>query len=288
MKLVLVHGRSQQGKDPTDLRKLWIDALEEGFDRAGTRADLTDVTLAYYGDLLAGLVDQVEDTLPPEIAARAASDGPPAYASAQQALWSDLTSAADITDHQIRIELGTIQARDPQNWGWVLASARALSRIPGLDARLIDRWVRDVALYLTNNAVQRAVDNVVLAELDGTPFVMVAHSLGTVLSYNVLRAAERRGFCQGLITLGSPLGIPSIRARLRTPVTYPRAAASWFNAYDPADIVALRPLDDTYFPLEPTIENYRGVTNCTSNHHGIAGYLDNPTVAARIATLLSP
>ncbi|WP_153808178.1 hypothetical protein [Nocardia sp. SYP-A9097] len=249
-------------------------------------ADLTDVHFAFYGDLLAQLVDEVENSLPADISARSADDGPSDYATTQRAIWKELTETAGLTDDQIHTELGTTIPRDPQNWGWVLACTRALSRIPDLDTKLIDRWVRDVSLYLTNTAVQRAINKVVLAELDDAPFVLVAHSLGTVLSYNVLRSADRHGHCHGLITLGSPLGISAIRTRLHTPLTHPRDTDHWFNAYDKADIVALRPLDQDWFPLEPPIENYEKVSNTTSNHHGISGYLNDPFVAATIAKFL--
>ncbi|MFI6173785.1 hypothetical protein ACIBCN_43930 [Nocardia sp. NPDC051052] len=286
MKLVLVHGRSQQAKDPAALQSEWTDALQVGFDRAGVRAALPDIVFAYYGDLLAGLVERVEQGMPDDIAARGPGSGPPDYALTQRALLAEVVAAAGITEEQIAAELGVVQARDPQNWGWVLAAARALSRIPGLDAKVIDLWLRDVSLYVTNAGVQRAIDQVVATELTTAPFVLVAHSLGTVVAYNVLRSPERLGRCRGFITLGSPLGIPSIRRRLRAPLTYPHELAGWLNAFDPADIVALRPLDDSYFPTDPPIENHGGVTNFTSNRHGIAGYLADPTVAARISELL--
>ncbi|MGY2011972.1 hypothetical protein ACW9HC_33800 [Nocardia gipuzkoensis] len=268
------------------LRAEWLDALGIGIQRAGVHASATEIRLAYYGDLLADLVDRVEQQLPPDIAARAASSGPPSYASTQRAILHELITGAGISAAQVAAELSDVQARDPQNWGWVLAAVRALSRIPGLDARLIDTWLRDVSLYVTNAAVQRAVDQVVTAELDTTPFVLVAHSLGTVVSYNVLRSMQHTTPCRGLVTLGSPLGIAAIRDRLRPPVTYPPHVASWFNAYDKADIVALRPLDERHFPTDPPIENYPEVTNFTANRHGIAGYLADPTVATRIAMLL--
>jgi pimeloyl-ACP methyl ester carboxylesterase len=286
MKLVLVHGRSQHGKDPIALRREWTDALEVGFDRAGVRATISEVAFAYYGDLLADLVERVERDLPADIATRGAGSGPPSYALTQRAILADLVAGAGITEEQITAELGDVHARDPQNWGWVLAAVRTLSRIPGLDGRVIDTWLQDVSLYVTNQAVQRAVDQVVASELDATPFVLVAHSLGTVVSYNVLRSPQRTAQCRGLVTLGSPLGISAIRNRLPTPTTYPPDLLSWFNAFDRADIVALRPLDDNFFPTDPPIENHAEVANFTHDRHGIAGYLADSTVATTIARLL--
>jgi hypothetical protein len=77
------------------------------------------------------------------------------------------------------------------------------------------------------------------------------------------------------------LGIRAIRDELR-PLRYPQVVQTWYNAFDPRDVVALYPLDGNNLPLTPPIENYGGVKNHTDNRHGIAGYLDDPRVAARI------
>jgi hypothetical protein len=88
------------------------------------------------------------------------------------------------------------------------------------------------------------------------------------------------------VTVGSPLAIRAIRDRLR-PIGYPKpAVATWYNAYDPKDVVALYPLDAQNFPVNPTIENYGKVLNGTDNRHGIIGYLDDADVAKHILDAL--
>ncbi|MEV0292140.1 hypothetical protein [Nocardia sp. NPDC050710] len=288
MKLVLVHGRSQQGKDPMTLQKEWTDALTYGLARANAPIPLAaDVSFAYYGDLLAGLVAGIEEALPADVASRGLDSGQPSYALAQRAILADIVANVGLSPQSVASEAEDIQARDPQNWGWVLAATRALSRIPGLDSRVIDTFVRDVSLYVTNSAARRAVDRVVHDTLGSEPFVLVAHSLGTVVAYNVLRSPDRPAPCAGLVTLGSPLGISGIRSRLDSPLEFPDDLETWFNAFDKADIVALRPLDSEHFDVDPPVENYDGVLNFTSNRHGIAGYLADPVVAGRIADLVT-
>ena len=48
------------------------------------------------------------------------------------------------------------------------------------------------------------------------------------------------------------------------------------------DVVALNPLDSTFFNVRPEIFNFKGVKNHTDNQHGIVGYLNDPTVAKHI------
>ena len=62
----------------------------------------------------------------------------------------------------------------------------------------------------------------------------------------------------------------------------PPTTASWFNAMDDGDIVALYPLNNKHFPIEPPIVNKTDVENKTTNQHGITGYLADTDVARTI------
>jgi len=90
-----------------------------------------------------------------------------------------------------------------------------------------------------------------------------------------------------LMTLGSPLGIRAISARLHKPLVMPAAVNGWFNGRDPRDTVALFPLDTDHFDITPKIEDYSEVDNFTDNRHSIDGYLADPQVARRIHAALS-
>ena len=75
------------------------------------------------------------------------------------------------------------------------------------------------------------------------PRVLVGHSLGSVAAYEALCRIPDHGITT-LITLGSPLGLRSIRvgmsqkARDRMP-NLPPGVLRWVNIYDPSDAVAL-------------------------------------------------
>jgi pimeloyl-ACP methyl ester carboxylesterase len=197
-----------------------------------------------------------------------------------------VVAAVGVSQDEVTRQAGAVATRDPQNWGWVLAALRALSNVPGLDERMIDSFTRDVAVYLTHEAVQQPVDSIVIEAIGDEPVLVIAHSLGTVVAYNALRRVEDTSKCVGLITVGFPLGIGGIFRRLATPVRFPVALPFWFNAFDRADVVSLQPLDDVHFNVEPPVENYGNVRNFTDNRHGIAGYLSDPVVAKHIAEAL--
>jgi hypothetical protein len=87
------------------------------------------------------------------------------------------------------------------------------------------------------------------------------------------------------VTVGSPLGIKSIRRQLETPLDSPPGVANWFKAYDDRDLVALVPVDQRTFDVTPGIDNWNGVRNFTDNRHGIGGYLWDPLAAGKLVYL---
>lgn len=77
------------------------------------------------------------------------------------------------------------------------------------------------------------------------------------------------------------LAITAIRRRLQ-PIVHPKQVGAWFNAMDRRDVVALYPLDEHNFCVDPPIENTIGVDNFADNRHGIAGFLKDAEVVRRI------
>lgn len=280
-RLLLIHGRGQAGRSEAELTRQWMTALGRG----AMAAELAlppdpDVTLPFYGDRMDAL------------ALRAAAPGA-------------LGTAADADFEAFRVEMVTemrtelglaVPARpsprgeglpDPVTREWVQAILRAIERAhPGLSERFLETYIRDVYLYLTAPLVRREIDALVAAPLDARPTVVVGHSLGSVIAFAILRDRRAGPDVPLLMTLGSPLGIRTISRRLG-PIHFPARAAAWINGFDQRDVIALRPVDATGFPVEPPIRNIDDIDNRTAGHHGIDGYLDKPQIAGPIVTALA-
>jgi pimeloyl-ACP methyl ester carboxylesterase len=72
--------------------------------------------------------------------------------------------------------------------------------------------------------------------------LLVAHSMGTMVAYDVLRNCPECPLVDTLVTLGSPLGIREVQDELiaegASDVDFPAAKLSrWVNVYDPLDPV---------------------------------------------------
>jgi hypothetical protein len=158
--------------------------------------------------------------------------------------------------------------------------------IPGFGPFLLS-FTRQVDAYLTSPHIRAEVDNIIRPSLLGGPTVIVAHSLGSVIAYRLLRQAERRADVPLLVTLGSPLGICTIKQHLCPPaLALPSAVESWLNATDEKDCVALHSRLDRETFVDG-IENVDDVRHAQTDPHEIADYLGNASVARRIHAALS-
>ena len=276
-RLIFIHGRSQQARRQPDILAEWTAAWKLGLKAAGLAlSDAVDIALPYYGDTL----DEASRRLRAAVSAEE-------FAFKRQIL-EEMAAAKGITPAQIARTYRGVppRPRGPLNWEWVQAILRALDEKTGFGDDMLDRFTHDVYVYLTQKSVRQAVDAIVAAAFKPGRTVVVGHSLGSVVGYNVLRALGRQTDVVRYVTVGSPLGIRAVQGLLEKPLAMPAGVRDWYNAMDERDVVALRPLDAATLPVTPPIRNKTTVKNKTRNRHGISGYLDDRDVAKEIFSAL--
>lgn len=136
--------------------------------------------------------------------------------------------------------------------------------------------------------------------------MLIAHSMGSIIAYDVLRKLGRREPDPGVrvshfVTIGSPLGLPHVKLniekinthdpRVRTPTIVTK---SWINFADRKDPVAFDThLNDDYGPNSASVavkddlmlNDYE--INGKANHHKLFGYLRAPEVSEHIRDFLN-
>lgn len=280
-KILFVHGRAQGNREQEDIRAEWIAALQEGADAlGGPMPEETAITLPFYGARLDHLVELSRVSTAGRITQKGdeVQDG---YLQFQAEIANEMRQDLGISDAEIDHFYGDDPTeKGPLNWRWVHAIVRAIdARSDTLTASGLELVTRDVFLYLELDRIRDEVNAIVESAMSDEPTIVVGHSLGTVVAYDILR--NRQYDVPLFMTLGSPLGINAIRRRL-APIKYPIGVGTWKNYFDDRDIVALRPLDPANFPVEPEIENFPEISNRTDNRHGISGYLNTSEVAAAL------
>lgn len=282
-RLMFIHGRGQQGLDPKKLKENWLAALGRGAKALGRKLpnDL-EVVFPFYGDVLDGYAQRFDLPLTSDIQSRGETVDED-FLQFQADFAESIRARVGVTDAQIHAEYGTHpEEHGPQNWRWVQAILRAIDRkSAGMSQAALEKFTRDVYLYVSRATVRNSIDKIVQDELTDQPTLIVSHSLGTVVAYSVLGRTQEFVNVPLLVTLGSPLAVRPIRDRFR-PLIYPRSIGDWYNAFDIRDVVSLYPLDNENFSVGKAIENNATVKNHTDNRHGIDGYLDDANVARRI------
>ena len=283
MKLIFIHGRAQGEFDHDDLRTTWIDTLKKGLTKSGLKLPIAekDIIFPYYGKLMDELV--VEFNKPVKDVIEKGSGESAADARFFHDFLQEIADNADITTAEIEQQNpdGVIE-KGPLNWGWVQAILQAIDKKSEWSQASLKHFTYDVFLYLTIPAIREEIDAEVKKLFDNGPCVVVGHSLGSIVGYNILRENPAINACK-YITIGSPLGVNAVKNYLKTPIKMPESVKNgWFNAYDDRDVVALKPLDNKYFDISPSIKNRSDIKNQTSNRHGIIGYLNDKNIAKEI------
>lgn len=290
--LAFVHGRSQQNKDSVALKKEWIDNWRNGLAKSGLSIPIAeeDIRFPYYGDTLIQMAGGMSSEEAERIVVRGEGIDREAEAFMRDYL-TEVQEKAGISDEDVLAELDeATRERGVLNWGWVQGLLSVLDRkVPGASGTSVALFTKDVYQYLTKPRIRKAMNDGVRSAINpDIETIVVGHSLGTVVAYEVLKKepAESRLKVPLFVTLGSPLAVAVIKKMLK-PIGHPSCAAKWFNAMDERDVVSLFPLDSKHFNIDPSIENKTDVDNRTPNHHGISGYLGDPAVARRIHEALT-
>ena len=79
--------------------------------------------------------------------------------------------------------------KGPLNWEWLQTVLQAIDRfVPHGSGTSIALFTWDAYKYLKDAAIRESIDNGVSAAITpGVETIVVGHSLGTVVSYNILR-----------------------------------------------------------------------------------------------------
>lgn len=174
--------------------------------------------------------------------------------------------------------------------------------------RLLAGALTDLRLYYQDRAVNRELrarlrQLVEAAYEDGKRLMVIGHSMGSIIAYDTLReiGRERQDLAiTHLVTLGSPLGLPTVKFRIwqeNDQVRTPTVVRRWTNLAERRDAIAF----DTHLAGD-FLANAQGirveddlVCNDTvperddptkTNYHDLFGYLRTPEMSRIIRAFL--
>lgn len=322
--VVFVHGLARKPA-PDKLKELWLEALGRGNPRPdifpppndGLDLNAKGVPQAftYYADVFYGtdydtdvgsyfeLDDNLEldrdglATLEP--GSPLANPVTPRELAFVTRFEAKLTAAAALKPVEAVTEGTSATATDLEIASWLPGPAkRAIIKKAAMEAYyfLFDKEFerKDGTRFTVRRELRsRLLKDLAEAQALAEKIVIVSHSMGTMVAYDVLRNCAECPPVDTLITAGSPLGIKEVQDELIAPdadhVDFPAARlARWINIYDPLDPVC---------GADPKLANdYRAVEGRTvvdvkeSNwgkwRHSISHYLAGVEFRKALATAI--
>ncbi len=282
MRLAFVHGINNEGETPESIERTWWDALVRSWAAAGLAPKpRPDIAVGYYADLLAGLTISAATEMGPSTTSTGLAAG----------LLQEYADAAGVTDAELAaaaLELGLPAEAVEQgvpHVGWIVNFASVLERVLPIKGKLVARlFLRQAVTYINDKVLAAQIDRKVGAAIfDGKPdpVIVVAHSLGTVVSYRVLANArfERRDVPL-YVTLGSPLSVRMFKSILPVRGSMPTPPiGSWFNCRHKDDFVTLgRGIIAQSIGFDG-VEDSTEIADGDPDRHSIVQYLSSPAVA---------
>ncbi|MCJ2118756.1 GPI inositol-deacylase [Methylobacterium sp. J-001] len=198
-----------------------------------------------------------------------------------------------------RLEPGSDASLNDGIVGKVYRGLAALQTATGatpIDDAILEHRFDDLWHYHSETPFARQVRRrliVVLEQHAGRRTLLVAHSMGSIIAYDALRMLEREApsvRVEHLVTLGSPLGLAEVRAKIgeeNGEARVPNNVDRWTNMADNRDLAAVAgELSDTFVPSDRGV----GVTdmavvnaylrpNGSANPHKSYGYLRTPELS---------
>ncbi|MCX4750422.1 antibiotic ABC transporter ATP-binding protein [Kitasatospora sp. NBC_01287] len=277
--VVGVHGIGWTWSSRAEIAEAWPAALRKGLENGRSpHADTFSFEPAYYGalynigpgksageplyqaaDLRAGFELELLEELAEGVGQAASADGPQA-AAAKGAL-----------------------VRSPQT---LLNALLSVPYVGGATSSAFIRLFKQVHRYFEEPELRAAVRAEVVAAVRPDTRVVVAHSLGSVVAYEALWAHPEWRI-DTLVTIGSPLGLRSVRKRLDAPGEghpgLPPSVRRWVNVVADQDVIALaKRLKGRY---GPAVEDFP-VTNPLRGVHSADWYLQNLRTARAVGAAL--
>lgn len=277
-----IHGFAP--KPPVEqLSRSWRQSLEEGLGRNVAIAEPRfDFEMVYWADLLHP--HPIRDD--PEPYRRAPGDDPlPCYSD-------------DWLDEMVADVVGIGES--------MLDQAMKLLGFHQRTARLLTRICEDCERYIAEPELRGTIRERLhgaLARHRGRPLVLIAHSVGSVIAYEVLRELEPEDgephdpWIHHFLTVGSPMGFPYITHELsqkRPPNRVPTTVRRWTNFADRRDPATLDVHLRDDFPRNRygvSIDDDLVINTYTDpegarNSHKIFGYLRTPELSRRLAEMI--
>lgn len=253
--VTFIHGIAN--KPPADeLLQVWRRTLADAADPLPLGDLGVTTSLVYWADLMYAKPE--EDASAAEAVGEAVAEASGDVEAPQPATAEEAAFIASLRARMTALSAAQLAAAETP--AVLPAGQGTLERVPlpwFIKKRIMDIFLRDVHHYLFDTefappggtpvhiqqTIRKRFVDAVCGQDVSRPHIVVSHSMGTVIAYDCLKRVAACANVDGLITIGSPLGLDEIQDKLHPEWTrangFPRekVAKDWINIYDRLDPV---------------------------------------------------
>lgn len=297
--IIGIHGLGNKPSKKT-LEKWWIDSIYEGLKNIGKPVNNLKFELVYWADLAyeKPLNENLTDKEDPYYLEEK-------YIPASTGLITEKSSLRKRILDFLQVRMDTIFLKEDYSLNYTY-----------ITNAIIHRYFKDLESYYSeeesDSNVSSALKKIarkrladVLKKYAGDKIILIAHSMGSIIAFDVLTHVLPEIPIDTFITMGSPLGLPVVKSRIAAEsdfktkgrqclCTPPGVEKNWFNFADLNDNVSINYcLSDDYFEnsngikvTDYTVSNDYCINKKRNPHH-IVGYLRTPEFAEILYTSIS-
>ncbi len=276
MKVIIgIHGLDNK-PDCKTLTNWWLKAILEGFNKINNTVTLPVFEMVYWADITYSKPLDPEDP----------------YFMDELYTRSPLIVQYSVS----QMFLIHVLSKGLKKLKNIFFHPRYAGRVVGILDPIVSKYFQEIDIYLfgrdqTKREKIRERLKKVLDKYKNDDIMLIAHSMGSVIAYDVLLSEGKKYKINTLVTLGSPMGIPYIIKKLAEAYDYSLSESSklptpdsieksWYNMYDSTDIIALQQkLSENYSaneygvaPIDVEVVNDY-VNRGQRNSHKVFGYL---------------
>lgn len=282
------------------LEDWWRLAIQEGLTRIKCKRKILNFELVYWADVLH----------PQPLDIHEEDDDDETY------LDERYLPASENTEEEAQSFTSSVIYKIKDQLNNIMFSEKLHTGFPNITDFVIKHFFQDLSVYFTENCVdennkeclaREVIRNrlkEVLKKYRNDEILLIAHSMGSIIAYDVLTELQSAVKIDTLITAGSPIGVPFIyeklkkdtsqskRDKMKTPDCIKRG---WYNFADLNDKLAVNyKFEDMFSPnIHGTIPKSAIVRNDYQspegkNPHKSFGYLRTRQVAALVEDFIAP
>ncbi|WP_269914219.1 hypothetical protein [Acinetobacter sp. HY1485] len=261
MKIIFIHGINQQKYNAQTFQDHWSKVFDIGVKQNQLDSQHISLEFPFYGDILHHFAHK-QKTFKQHLLDAPIPLLPHYNKQNKSSLIKKLVGISQFTKDHLLKEMISL-----------------LNHFPNFHESLVQKFLFETYLYWHDATFQQQIYHRIASCFDeNEEHIVIAHSLGSVVAYDLLQQLPHQYKVKRFITLASPLPFNVVQKHIVQPIQRPAVLqGDWYNFFSSDDYLTTKAMLPPLFNLQPAIINKK-IHTFLDKPHEIIGYLQHPSV----------